>query len=360
MAFLLAFGRALSVTIIIEVVRHVRGRGSERRGASRTTPARAALTRPARAAPTLTGCSPWSRCATACCRPAPTRWSPSAAAGRCSPGRRRTPAELAGDRHRRPPRRARRLRPRPLGRRPAPRSSTTTSSCSRRRPTAATSPPGWPTALGRPLLAGASSHADRGPPRPRRRPELHDVADPRTGRRHAAAGRPRRRQPRSARPRSGAPCRRRPSVPADPRMDATVVEVLPPDVTTMDLAEADADRRRRRRARRAGPLRPARRRRRRARRVDGRDAGHHRPRLGRPRAPDRHHRRRRRPRPLPRVRHQRRRAAHRRARHPDARRQRQHRPALPDDADGRPRRRRRRQRRARRARRAGDEPVGCA
>ena len=71
----------------------------------------------------------------------------------------------------------------------------------------------------------------------------------------------------------------------------------------------------------------------------------HRPRLGRPRAPDRHHRRRRRPRPVRGVRHQRRRAAHGRARRPGAHHQRQHRPALPDDADGRPGRRGRRQRR---------------
>ena len=87
-----------------------------------------------------------------------------------------------------------------------------------------------------------------------------------------------------------------------------------------------------------------------ARRVDGRDPRDHRPRLGRAPAPDRHDRRGRRPVAVPRVRHQRRRPAHRRARRARAHHQRQHRPALPDDADGRPRRRRRRQRRARRAR----------
>ncbi len=109
------------------------------------------------------------------------------------------------------------------------------------------------------------------------------------------------------------------------------------------------DLRRRGRAGRAGPVRPARRGRRPRRRGDGGDPGGHGSGLGRPRAADRHDRGDRRPRAVRRPRDQRRRPTHRRTRRPRPHRQREHRSALPDDADGRPRRGQRRQRRARRA-----------
>ena len=344
--------------IIIEVVRHVRGKrteDAERTGARRRRPEREFRRRGA-------GTYPDRMLAVVPVRdgvlPAGADEVVAECGGRAILAGSAPDAERAGrDRHRRAPRRARRVRARTAGRGASPAlvddDVVVLPGVTRRaRPRPAPGPRPRPAAARR----RRRDRPGQGPARPRRRPR-----PPR-----------RRRSTNRSSPRCSRACAASPGVAATRRPCPTVdvgagdggghgrrrcVEVLPPDVTTMDLAEAprivgggaglDG----------ASPLRPARRRRRGARRVDGRDPRHHRPRLGRPRAPDRHDRRRRRPRPVPRVRHQRRRPAHRRPRHARPRRQRQHRPALPDDADGRPRRRRRRQRRARRAGRA---PRGAA
>ena len=115
--------------------------------------------------------------------------------------------------------------------------------------------------------------------------------------------------------------------------DAVVVDVLPPDVRTMDLAEArhivgggaglDSAERFTQLAR----VRPG------HRRCDGGHPRDHRSRLGQPRPSDRYHRCGRRPDPVRVVRCERCGAAHERAGRPGAHHQRQHRAALPDDGD---------------------------
>ena len=199
--------------------------------------------------------------------------------------------------------------------------------------------------LDRPLVAGAVSIAPDRITVPRRGGlELHVLAVARrswrrSSRASAGSSRPRRR-------------RRTQTIELERRdaPDPTVVAVHPPDVTTIDLTEADriaaggagldsADRFEQL-ARVAAALGGAMG----ATRVVT-DRG-----VGRPRASDRDDGSRRQPRALPGVRHQRGGAAHERPRRSAPRDQRQHRPALPDDADVGSRRRERRQRRARRAR----------
>ena len=198
-------------------------------------------------------------------------------------------------------------------------------------------PPGR-TRSDRPLLAGAievGAHgADRRPPR---RLVIED--DPRARARSSATLQPGVRGRRARR-------RRRTGAGTVDRAGAVVEQLAwrPPATATPTCSRCCRPTRppwtwpRRRASSAAGPASTAPERfgqlaarRRRARRVDRRDPGRHRPRLGRPPAPDRHDRRRRRPRPLPRLRHLRRGAAHRGPRPPRPHRQREHRPALPDD-----------------------------
>ena len=261
-------------------------------------------------------------CAPARCRSAATRRWPSAAAGPLlvgdghgRGGRRRSPAwpprcrawEAAGyapaawaaalapvagrRRRRRAAGVARRPRPRAP---PGPRSSTGRCSPAPSRCTAGGAtrgPPGRPGDRGRRASTGPFV-ATLQPGRARRRPDA--------GRRGAVG--------RAAR----AVDRRRL---AGPRADAEVLEVLPPDAATMDLAEAPrivgggAGLDGRGALRRSSARSPT---------ALGASVGATRVVTDRgwvpPRAPDRHDRRRRRPRALPRLRHQRRGAAHQRAR----------------------------------------------
>ncbi len=191
-------------------------------------------------------------------------------------------------------------------------------------------------ALGRQLLAGATTVTPavvvRRPRRWSRTPQ-----DPprRAVRRHAAT---RRARHRALPGRAGGrrlPSRRPGHRRADASTpDAVVVDVLPPDVRTMDLAEArhivgggaGLDSAERFTATRHDFARTH-------RRCDGRHPRDHRPRLGQPRPSDRYHRCRRRPDPVRVVRRERCRAAHERAGCPGAHHQRQHRAALPDDGD---------------------------
>ena len=275
-----------------------------------------------------------------------------------APRRLGTERRRAGrDRRRRAPRRARRVRTRPRG------SHALAGEIDDDIVVLPASPDGRDLAprlahvLGRPLLAGAIE-VDARVARLARRGglELHDVAVDgpvvatlQPGVRGVVAG-------------DAAGHDRAPSSTLDrrPARDATVVEVLPPDVTTMDLAEADrivgggagldgagrfsqlADV-----AGSLGASMGA------TRVITDRGWVAHERQIGTTGVvvdPD----------AVRRPRHQRRRAAHRRPRHARPHRQRQHRPALPDDADGRPRRRRRRQRRPRRARRALVRVAGRA
>ena len=258
-AFLLAFGAALSITIIIEVVRHVRGRGEERRtGRGRRPPRcpdrpdpRHTLSAMLAVIPVRDGVLPAGADETV------AECGGRALLAGSAPRRRRA----RRDRQRRPARRARAVRAGPLGRRPRRSRRRRRRRAARRRPTAATSPPGSPTALGRPLLAGAIAVTPtHGPARPRRRSRAPRRPDRRPRRRHPAAGRPGRR------PSEGPahPSVRRPSAPrpsdAGKRSDGC-------DGARGAAARrrddgprrGGADLRRRRRARRAGAVRPARR-----------------------------------------------------------------------------------------------------
>ena len=216
---------------------------------------------------------------------------------------------------------------------------TTTSSCCPPRPTGATSRPAWPHVLGRPLLAGAIARrpthgADAGPPgRPRDRrrstPAAPFVATLQPGRagRRAGPGAPTSRSSRSSSSVASTPATR-----ATPRCSRCCRPTSPPWTSP-----------RRRASSAAAPASTRAERFRLLERVAaalGASVGATRVVTDRgwvgARAPDRHDRRRRRPAPLRRLRDQRRRAAHERPRPARPHRQREHRPALPDDAARRP------------------------
>ena len=216
-------------------------------------------------------------------------------ARRCSPGPTPSADELAGIATDVRTVELGHVRARPLGRARSPRWSTTTSSCCPPHPTAATSPRAWPTGSAAACSPAPSRVTPNGSASPA--PAASTCTTVAVHEPVVVTLQP---GVRGVERRPDAPPPTVTAVAVDAAAgdghDPALVEVLPPDVTTMDLAEAGRivgggagldD------AARFAQLDHGRRR---ARRGDGRDARDHRPRLGRPRAPDRHDRRRRRPR----------------------------------------------------------------
>ena len=257
LAFILAFGAALSITIVIEVVRHQRVKHRRRprnriasfRMSSRFGTAGA----PAPSTGRIDG-SPTSRLhyrdpmlAVVPVRdgelPAGGAETVAECGGRALVAGSSPQADgLAGDRDRSHARRARDVRAGAVGRRARrPCSRTNRSSCCRRSPDGRDLAPRLAHVLGRPPAGRRDPRRARPrPPGERRRHGAARRLDHRPGRRHSAAGRTA-----ACRPAGASECSvrgiPRPDTRMDgnTRMDPTVVAVLPPDVTTMDLAEAD-------------------------------------------------------------------------------------------------------------------------